>query len=164
MEKFTDDYLDSLSHAELFNLWASTDEGKAQEKLNGALIDLLNHPDIRKSENCIRFIQIMQSYAPTAGGDIDESVESLRAAFAKLQAYKSATKGHAISNAAKEFVRSEWKMYKNEYKNNKSEFARIYVKRVFNEYCVTITEKQMREVWLKNTPPASKPDGMPAGG
>ncbi|WP_287804820.1 hypothetical protein [Diaphorobacter sp.] len=81
-----------------------------------------------------------------------------------LSAKANANKGHARTNKAKEFVRSEWLEHSAAYVQNKSAFARDYVRRVFNEFEVTITEKQMREVWLKDTPPASKPDGLPANG
>lgn len=65
-----------------------------------------------------------------------------------LTATRRANKGHAQGNAAKKFVQTEWSKHREEYGNNKSEFARIYVKRVFNEHGVTITEKQLREIWL----------------
>lgn len=66
---------------------------------------------------------------------------------------------HAVNNDAKKFVRLEWRKYKDEYKNNKSEFSRIYVRRVKNEFGVEITEKQMREVWLADTPSTRKQAG-----
>lgn len=75
-----------------------------------------------------------------------------------------AVKGHAKNHAARDFVQKEWMRYRHEYRNNKSEFTRHYVKRVFNELGVTVTEKQMREVWLQDTQFPSKPDGMPADG
>ncbi len=71
---------------------------------------------------------------------------------------------HAPSNSAKTFVREEWAKHRHEYDGNKSEFARIYVRRVFNEHGVKVTEKQMREVWLKDTPSASNQAGMRADG
>lgn len=71
---------------------------------------------------------------------------------------------HAPHRQAKAFVVAEWGLHRIAYDNNKSAFTRDYVKRVLNEMDVHVTEKQMREVWLKDTPPASKPDGLPAGG
>ncbi len=62
---------------------------------------------------------------------------------------------HSARRAAMEFVVAEWKKHRDEYAGNKSEFSRHYVKRVFNELGITVTEKQMREVWLKDPPPAS---------
>lgn len=71
---------------------------------------------------------------------------------------------HEQSNQAKAFVQSEWHKHKVAYDNNKSAFSRDYVKRVLNELNVKVTEKQMKEVWLKDTPTASKPDWLPADG
>ena len=71
---------------------------------------------------------------------------------------------HAPHRQAKKFVVAEWELHRIAYENNKSSFSRDYVRRVLNEMGVHITEKQMREVWLKDTPPTSKPDGLPAGG
>jgi hypothetical protein len=57
------------------------------------------------------------------------------------------------------FVADEWKKHRDAYAGNKSEFCRHYVKRVLNEHHIAVTEKQMREVWLKDTPVASTPAG-----
>lgn len=81
-----------------------------------------------------------------------------------LNAKANANKGHAPTNAARQWIVAEWKTHRDAYGGNKSAFARDYVRRVKNELDVTITEKTMREVWLKDTPHASKPDGMPADG
>jgi hypothetical protein len=66
---------------------------------------------------------------------------------------------HAGRRAAMEFVVAEWEKYRDDYSGNKTAFTRDYVKRVFREHSVTVTEKQMREVWLKDTPSASTPAG-----
>lgn len=71
---------------------------------------------------------------------------------------------HRKTNKAKAFVREEWIKHRHAYDNNKSAFARDYVKRVLHEFEASVTEKQMREVWLRDTPFASKPDGVPADG
>ena len=59
----------------------------------------------------------------------------------------------------KEFVINEWHLHKLEYKNNKSAFTRDYIRRVKNEFLVDVTDKTMREVWLTDTPAASKREG-----
>jgi hypothetical protein len=58
-----------------------------------------------------------------------------------------------------EFVISEWEKYRVDYDGNKSAFTRDYVRLVLKKNGVTVTEKQMREVWLKDTPTASTPAG-----
>lgn len=80
-----------------------------------------------------------------------------------LTATRNALKGHAERNSAKAFVQAEWKIHQSAYGGNKSAFSRDYVRRVLNEMGVKVTEKQMREVWLKDPPPASKPDRLPVG-
>lgn len=79
-------------------------------------------------------------------------------------AARGAQARHASTNRARAWVSMEWKAHRSEYENNKSEFSRHYVRRVQHEFGVTITEKQMREVWLRDTPPASKPACLPADG
>ena len=71
---------------------------------------------------------------------------------------------HAPHRQAKAFVVAEWSLHSAAYENNKSAFARDYAKRVKNEMNLNITEKQIREVWLKDPRPAGKPDGLPARG
>lgn len=79
-------------------------------------------------------------------------------------AIRGAIARHASTNRVREWVTMEWRAHRSEYGNNKSEFSRHYVRRVQHEFGVTITEKQMREVWLRDTPPASKPACLPADG
>ena len=73
-------------------------------------------------------------------------------------------KGHSKRYPAIDFVKAEWAKHRLAYQGNKSEFARIYSRRVLNEHGVKVTDKQIREVWLKNPPVASNPDGMQATG
>ena len=68
-------------------------------------------------------------------------------------------RGHLKRYPAIEFVQTEWTAHRAAYEGNKSAFTRDYVKRVFNELGVRVTEKQMREVWLKDNPAASKQAG-----
>lgn len=96
--------------------------------------------------------------------EMEVDIEQLLADFNKDKARRAALRKHAPTNRAKAFVVAEWAKHKSAYSENKSAFARDYVRRVHNEYQVSITEKQMREVWLKDTPSASKPDGVPADG
>ena len=73
-------------------------------------------------------------------------------------------KGHSKRYPAIDFVKAEWAKHRLAYQGNKSEFARIYSRRVLNEHGVKVTDKQIREVWLKTPPVASNPDGMQATG
>jgi hypothetical protein len=56
---------------------------------------------------------------------------------------------HAARRKAMDFVKVEWERYKDDYENNKSAFARDYSRRVLNEYGIKVTERNLRERWLK---------------
>ena len=90
----------------------------------------------------------------------DETKKAARS----IQASENAKKGHEKGNAARTYVLKEWAEHKDAYAGNKSAFARAYVRFVKRDFTVDITEKQMREVWLKDTPPASKRAGKLADG
>lgn len=81
------------------------------------------------------------------------------------QAKRGGLAKHSMLKMAREFVKSEWAQNRDVYKGNKSEFARIYAKRVRNEFVdskgepLGITEKTIREVWLSDTPSAGKQAG-----
>jgi|GEM_PF-4071102 len=90
--------------------------------------------------------------------------------FSKDRARKAALKRHSSTTAAKQYVQSEWLIHGHAYSFNKSEFARTYVMLVNQKFCdrrgdpVNVTTKTVSEVWLRDTPAASSPDGMPAAG
>lgn len=121
---------------------------------------------------------VVASYERTTGEELIE-VERLRRfvmpprganpSVVKKQAISElnselARRRHKKSNEARAWVRAEWAEHRAQYQHNKSEFARHYTRRLKLERDVDITEKQMREVWLKDTPPARKQDGLPADG
>lgn len=72
------------------------------------------------------------------------------------QASKAALKRHSMKDPARNFILAEWRTHKESYGDNRSAFTRDYVRRVFNEFGVTVTEKTMREVWLRDNPVACK--------
>ena len=72
------------------------------------------------------------------------------------RASKAALKRHSMSDPARNFVLKEWRTNRASYQDNKSAFTRDYVRRVLNEFDVTVTEKTMREVWLRDNLNASK--------
>lgn len=73
---------------------------------------------------------------------------------------------HGPTKVARTWIWSEWEKYGAiEYANNKTKFCDTYVRLVFKRFTnssgdpLVISAKQMREVWLKDTPPASKQAG-----
>lgn len=69
---------------------------------------------------------------------------------------------HGPTREARDWVRAEWNAHRAGFDGNKSEFARVYSKRLLNERSIKVKEKQIREVWLQDTPPAGKRAGLPA--
>jgi transcriptional regulator of met regulon len=78
------------------------------------------------------------------------------------RAVNAANKRHAANNNARDWVCKEWALHCEDYAGNKSEFSRIYAARVKNEFTnskgepFSVTDKTIREVWLKNTPTTGK--------
>ena len=89
---------------------------------------------------------------------------ALKDHFELIRARKAANTRHEGSRKARNFVRSEWVAHQAEYQGNKSAFARDYVKRVWNELEIRVTEKTVRESWLADTPSASKTARLPVDG
>lgn len=58
-------------------------------------------------------------------------------------------KGHAKRTPARDFVVAEWIAHREDYGHNKTDFAKHYEKRVLNEFDVKVSDKTIREVWIK---------------
>ena len=67
-------------------------------------------------------------------------------------------KGHAKRKPSMIFVQTEWAKHREAYSGNKSAFARAYSRLLSIDHGVTVTEKQIRDVWLTNNPVESSPD------
>lgn len=92
------------------------------------------------------------------------AINAAKRAAISERASEHAGKRHQKTNAARKWVMSEWQTHRSQYEDNKSAFTRDYVRRLRNEQDVVVTEKQLREVWLKDPRPAGNPDGLPADG
>lgn len=93
-----------------------------------------------------------------------ESSLALQATIERRRLSKNALDAKNKPNrTAQKYVRMEWEKNRSSYDGNKSEFARVYVPIVANNFKnakgdpLKITEKQMREVWLSDAPPTRKP-------
>lgn len=82
----------------------------------------------------------------------EASTESIghwvRVADRKKFASSGGKKKYEEHAKARKFVQSEWVTHKTSYAGNKSEFSRVYARRVGNEFSVKVTEKTIREIWL----------------
>jgi hypothetical protein len=74
------------------------------------------------------------------------------------RAAANAARGHAPRNEARQWIWTEWMAYRAE-SPNKSEFARLYSRRLKQERGLDVKEKTIREVWLRDPPAASKQAG-----
>lgn len=77
-----------------------------------------------------------------------QTVKSARSELAR----SAADARHREGRQAREWVRAEWDAHQGAYEGNKSAFARDYSARLRNERSIKVTEKQLREIWLKDKP------------
>jgi hypothetical protein len=112
---------------------------------------------------CSMDVERCKDFLQPPHGIFDAMDQAVKFAMSAKAALGGRT-AHQSHNRAKSFVVAEWKIHRTAYNNNKSAFTRDYVKRIRNEYSVTVTEKQMREVWLKDALPTGKPAGLPVDG
>lgn len=82
----------------------------------------------------------------------------------RATARRAVSARHASTIPAKQFVETEWAVNRGAYGENKSAFARDYVRRIKREFNVDVTEKQLREVWLKGTPSTGSRGDLPVDG
>jgi hypothetical protein len=68
---------------------------------------------------------------------------------ASIVATRNAEKRHAKTNEVKVWIQNKWNQHRDDYDNNKSKFARVYVKLALQQFGVTVTDKIIRERWLK---------------
>lgn len=160
------DYVDTLHWDELFQSFNVVKRCAEQAKMTRSEIIMFAHEKCRPSNHWAlfwmgQFFEVLdgRQHNEDFYRDIAQLVEESVKRARQQAASKAARALHAPNNEAKEFIRSEWEKHAAGYDFNKSEFARHYVKRLINERGVEVTEKQLREVWLKNTPSARKPAG-----
>lgn len=97
--------------------------------------------------------------------ELEDEFEERIANFSKERSRKAAFKKHDATNTAKAFIRTEWVKFQDQYNGNKSAFARDYSARLRHEFKdskgfpLRVTDRQIREVWLSDTPAAGKPAG-----
>lgn len=140
------------------DFWKS-DEFKAREKLRLSLEEISQDPLIRQSETCMEVVEAFRHCVTYFWGasDSEAMLQPIGDEFGRLTRKRATVASHERTNAAREWIWSEWIAYRNDYDDNKTAFSRDYVKRLKNEHGVTITDRQMREVWLKTAPVASRP-------
>lgn len=86
---------------------------------------------------------------------IDNAVYVAKSTAVKINAAAGGQAKQRRNQPAKEFILAEWAAHRDDYDNNKSEFARVYARLVLIDLGVKITEKTIRESWL-HTPSTGK--------
>jgi nicotinic acid phosphoribosyltransferase len=127
-------------------------EGRAQTAFKDELKKMQIDPVINQSVACLEIIEALLQCLRDARYFEDDALNILHPLGKPLEAKEMKRRGgmrYAKNKEPKLFVQSEWLKHKEAYENNKTDFVEKYRKRVWNEYEVKITEKQMREVWLK---------------
>ena len=104
-------------------------------------------------------------YQAAAAGDFEETNLERQRRFSVERARNAAKARHKYTKPAMQFVQAEWSLHREAFKNNKTDFASVYVGRIRNEFKdkrgdpLKVTKKTIREVWLTDAPAASKQAG-----
>lgn len=109
-----------------------------------AMVDALEAQDAVGAAELALVDDVQRSRASQKATSVDDEVNRRL----RERAVRSANTRHEKGRKARVFVVSEWQKNRGAYDDNKSAFARDYVRRVYNEFDVKITEKQMRDFWL----------------
>jgi hypothetical protein len=80
------------------------------------------------------------------GGLVAE--EQLREQAPFIAASAGGKKSREKYDEPREWVRAEWHEHSAAYKNNKSDFARSYIKLVLQKFGVEVTDRTIKEDWL----------------
>ena len=90
---------------------------------------------------------------------VESQGDFLSYAFRSAVARSGGVKKYEKHVAPREFTQSQWQLHRDEYAGNKSEFARIYSRRLKQEFGLNVTDRTIREVWLSDSQSASNLDG-----
>ena len=95
-------------------------------------------------------VQSEQRIRKAAASELPGILDAEFATRSSERARSGAVKRSNGFSPARNFVAEEWTRHREQYAGNKSEFARIYVRRVLNEFGTRVTEKTIREAWLSH--------------
>lgn len=121
---------DDLDNAALWQKWIESPEGKAREKVNEALTDLMLDPEIIASPICVEFLKLMLKISPAdvEADTVFDLVEPLAGYFHKLQALKGVAAKLAADPKQREkaAVYECWKLWQKDPSryNGKASFSR----------------------------------------
>lgn len=125
----------------------SSTEGRGWLALCDGLTSLQHAPEVIASKPAAEFLAIMVELARdslTASSGA-QALEPLRSAWAAM----TAARRHEETLSEKPWVLSEWRLHREGYQGNASEFARVYSRRLLIERGVRVSDRTIRERWLK---------------
>ena len=123
------------------------------------LRDAARHPDVIASDGASEFVALAIELIRPDENDINagalhkssaaETLEPLRAYFAKHEAELRADLRNAVFREAERWVVSEWECRRPKAYASKQKFAEAYVKRVEERFGTTVSARNIVDRWLK---------------
>jgi hypothetical protein len=144
---FGTSWLPPKVHAILAEAWNSP-EGQGWLRLCERLDEVAGDPLIVASQPASEFLTLIRLLA----GDSVTAKDGMRPIrdLESVIASQHANGRHEPMRATEQWVAEEWAKYgAKDYKNNKSAFARDYSARCIRERGVKVTDRTIREKWLK---------------
>lgn len=98
------------------------------------------------------FVALIVKYAKDSltTSSAEQALRPLAKELESESARNKANKRFNETRKAEKWTVGEWQQHKKDYEGNKSAFARDYAKRIWNEKNVQVTERNIRERWLKD--------------
>lgn len=123
----------------------------AWKRIVTGLAELAAAPEVLASPGAYLFVNALEEVCDDIGqhltkDSLPEAMKKLAAGFGRFGTRRQ----QAGRAAAREWVRQQWDFDRGGFAT-KTEFAEVFVKRVFNEFNVQITEKVLKDDWLKKT-------------
>lgn len=108
-----------------------------------------NDPMVKASPGASEFAELVFDLASDCYTTSDAALKPLFDIQDSMRGEDLAARRHALNREAKAWVLGEWQAHAEGYARNKSEFARHYARRLLNERGVEVTDRSIREKWLK---------------
>jgi hypothetical protein len=131
-----------------------TPTGRGWARLHTLLQGAMKDPVVGASLPAVEFLAGMIALVGDAitAQSADEALEPLKVVLAAEVKSKTGKQGadakNAATNAARDWVVSEWQKHSAAYEGNKSAFAEHYVARLRHERGVTVKAKTIAFTWL----------------
>lgn len=100
-------------------------------------------------------VDLLNVIRGTSSNEAIEAAHQAQRAFAERVRKSNASEGGRAKNekyysGPRQWVRDEWQEGQDEFQSNKSKFSRAYVELVKMKFDVDVSDRTIREVWLKD--------------